>query len=38
MEFVNPVNGICGYASLGLSAGLIIAGYFVMRKLAQIEI
>jgi tight adherence protein B len=38
MEFVNPVNGVCGYAALGLSAFLIILGYFVMRKLAQIEV
>ena len=38
MEFFNPVNGICGYASLGLSGGLIIAGYFTMRKLAEIDI
>jgi tight adherence protein B len=38
MEFFNPVNGICGYATLGLAGGLIIAGYFVMRKLADIDI
>ncbi|MCE1254754.1 MAG: type II secretion system F family protein [Anaerolineae bacterium] len=38
MEFFNPVNGICGYAALGLSAILIISGYFVMRKLAEIEV
>jgi tight adherence protein B len=38
MEFFNPVNGICGWASLVFSGLLIIAGYFVMRKLAAIDI
>jgi tight adherence protein B len=38
MEFFNPVNGICGYAALGLAASLIIAGYFAMRKLGDIEV
>lgn len=31
-------NGLCGYSALGLSAILIIAGYFAMNKLADIEI
>jgi tight adherence protein B len=38
MEFFNPANGICGYAILGLAGALIIAGYFVMRKIAAIDI
>jgi len=38
MEFFNPVNGICGFASLGLCAALIISGYFVMQKIAAIDI
>ena len=38
MEFFNPANGVCGYAALGLSGFLILAGYFVMRKLAEIEV
>lgn len=31
-------NGLCGYIALGSSAILIIAGYFAMNKLAEIEI
>ncbi|MCC6148154.1 MAG: type II secretion system F family protein [Anaerolineaceae bacterium] len=31
-------NGLCGYIALGLSATLIVAGYFAMNKLAEIEI
>ena len=31
-------NGLCGYAAIGLSAILIVAGYFAMNKLAEIEI
>jgi tight adherence protein B len=44
MEFFKPENnqlygGIpCGYLALGLSALLIIAGYFAMNKLGEIEI
>jgi tight adherence protein B len=44
MEFFKPENnsvygGIpCGYISLGVSALLIIAGYFMMNKLGDIEI
>ena len=38
MEFFNPVNGVCGWGALILSGGLIVAGYFVMRKLADIDI
>jgi len=30
--------GVCGYAALGCAASLIIAGYFVMNKLSQIEV
>jgi tight adherence protein B len=38
MEFFNPVNGICGYAALILCAILIIMGYFIMKKIAAIDI
>jgi tight adherence protein B len=38
MEFFSPTAGICGYLALGLAAGLIVAGYFAMGKLADIEI
>ncbi len=35
-EFLN--NGLAGYAVLGLAAMLVIAGYFTMRKLGEIEV
>jgi tight adherence protein B len=38
MEFFKPDAGICGYIALGLSATLIISGYFVMQKISQIEV
>jgi len=38
MEFFKSENVPCGYISLGLSAFLIILGYFAMQKLADIEI
>ena len=41
MEFFKPVNNAvlpCGYIALGIAALLIIAGYFTMNKLAEIEI
>jgi tight adherence protein B len=38
MEFFKPENVPCGYIALGLSALLIIAGYFAMNKLADIEL
>lgn len=41
MEFFKPVNNAtipCGYIALGFAALLIIAGYFIMNKLAEIEI
>jgi tight adherence protein B len=38
MEFFKPESGICGYIALGLGAVLIIAGYFAMTKIAQIEV
>jgi tight adherence protein B len=38
MEFFKPESGFCGYIALGLGAILIIAGYFTMNKLAQIEV
>lgn len=38
MEFFKPENVPCGYISLGVGALLIIAGYFVMNKIADIEV
>jgi len=38
MEFFSPENVPCGYIALGIGAGLIIAGYFVMNKLGDIEV
>jgi tight adherence protein B len=38
MEFFKPENFPCGYISLAIGAGLIIAGYFVMNKLGDIEV
>jgi tight adherence protein B len=38
MEFFASENVPCGYISLGLSAILIIAGYFAMNKLGDIEV
>jgi tight adherence protein B len=38
MEFFSPQAGICGYIALGLAGGLIIAGYFAMNKLGDIEV
>jgi tight adherence protein B len=31
-------NGLCGYIAVGVSIVLIVAGYFAMNKLAEIEI
>jgi tight adherence protein B len=38
MEFFKTENIPCGYIALGVAAGLIIAGYFTMTKLGQIEV
>jgi tight adherence protein B len=38
MEFFKPENIPCGYIALAIGAGLIIAGYFVMNKLGDIEV
>lgn len=44
MEFFKPENNQmfgmvpCGYLSLGVGALLIVSGYFVMNKLAEIEV
>ncbi len=38
MEFFKPENFPCGYIALAIGAGLIIAGYFVMNKLGDIEV
>lgn len=41
MEFFNPRNNArlpCGYIALGVAGLLIVAGYFAMNKLAEVEI
>ncbi|NSW52745.1 MAG: type II secretion system F family protein [Anaerolineae bacterium] len=44
MQFFLPENNLagkgfpCGYCALAVAAALIITGYFVMRKLAEIEV
>jgi len=38
MAYVDPKSGICGYIALGISAILIVSGYFAMKKLSDIEI
>lgn len=38
MTYFQPENVPCGYIALGIAALLIIAGYFTMTKLADIEV
>ncbi len=38
MEFFKPENLPCGYIALGTGALMIMAGYFVMNKIADIEV
>jgi tight adherence protein B len=38
MEFFNPERGICGYIAIGAAGLLIIAGYFIMTRIANIEV
>lgn len=38
MEFFNPERGICGYIALGVAALLIVLGYFIMTRIADIEV
>ncbi|HWR65628.1 MAG TPA: type II secretion system F family protein [Bellilinea sp.] len=38
MTYVQPESGICGYIALGVAAVLIVAGYFSMQKLGDIEV
>jgi hypothetical protein len=38
MTYTKPESGICGYIALGVAAILIVAGYFSMKKLGDIEI
>ncbi len=38
MTFFQPENVPCGYIALGVAAILIIAGYFAMTRLADIEV
>ena len=38
MEFFNPERGICGYIALGVAALLVGVGYFIMIRIATIEV
>jgi tight adherence protein B len=38
MEFFNPERGGCGYIALGAAGFLIIMGYFIMTRIANIEV
>ena len=38
MEFFNKPNALCGGIALGVAALLIISGYFVMTRIANIEV
>jgi tight adherence protein B len=38
MEFFKEESQPCGYIALAVAAGLIIAGYFAMNKLGDIEV
>lgn len=38
MEFFNPDRGICGYIAMGVAGALIAIGYFVMTRIANIEV
>lgn len=38
MEFFQPESGVCGIIALVLAGSLIVAGYFVMNKLGDIEV
>jgi tight adherence protein B len=38
MEFFNKPNALCGGIALGLAAILIISGYFVMTRIANVEV
>ena len=38
MEFFNPERGICGYIALSAAGILIIIGYYVMTRIADIEV
>jgi tight adherence protein B len=38
MEFFKPENALCGGIALGVAAVLIVIGYFVMTRIANIEV
>jgi Flp pilus assembly protein TadB len=38
MEFFKKENALCGGIALGIAAVLIISGYFVMTRIANIEV
>ncbi len=38
MEFFTPENRTCGLIALGIAGGMLMGGYFVMQKIANIEV
>lgn len=38
MEFFNPERAGCGYIALSVAGGLILIGYFIMTRIANIEV
>jgi len=38
MEFFNPERAGCGYIALGVAGTLIVVGYFIMTRIANIEV
>ncbi len=38
MEFFNKQNALCGGIALGIAAVLIVSGYFVMTRIANVEV
>jgi tight adherence protein B len=38
LEFLSPENSPCGYIALGAAGLMILSGYLIMKKLAQVEV
>ncbi|MGB8213831.1 MAG: type II secretion system F family protein [Anaerolineales bacterium] len=38
MEFFDKANGVCGFIALGVAGVLIVIGYFVMTRIANVEV
>jgi tight adherence protein B len=38
LEFFNPARAGCGYIALGVAGSLIVIGYFIMTRIANIEV